>query len=372
MLLKFLQKINVELQQKGHVVFESTYCSENLVIIKNEFKNFDYVSFRDIKFRNLILNDTHRFFKTYSENVIFDFIEFVPNFLELVSNYSSILYQKVDYLILSYSQLNIQKYNLNQLQYLSPQIDLYLKLKKIQYLDENFILNIDDQGENLINYKNQLSSILNDFISKEIHEKNLKNIKDLLVLISGEVGKPLNINSLAKKLSLTQPTVDKFIQLLVYFGILFKINPLEINFGKRIIKSPKVYFSDTGLACCMLKLNNAKKLISSNHFEALHENFIISLLVKNLMLQGKYDKNKLFYWKESNGHEIKFGIKNPTSFDIFAFSSATNLSKKELGELDYFDEISEGKVLSKSLIYSGFKFETKENLKIIPWTNLID
>jgi uncharacterized protein len=372
MLLKFLEKIKFEIHEEGYLIFQSTFSIETTNYLKQNFSDFEYVSFQDNKTKNFIQNDPHRFFKTYSENIIFDFIEFIPDFMELVLNYSMIHYQKVNYLILSYSKSDLKNLKLKKTNYLSQQVDLSLKLKTFQYSLENLILNLNDNGNNLIDYNIQIKTIVDNFISKKIQEKNKNSIKELLILCANAIGKPINVNELAKKLKLTQPTVAKLIDLLVDFAVLIKLNPLELDFGKRTIKSPKIYFSDTGLAAFLLKIYTPKTLNTSEYFDLLFDNFIITLLIKNQMLESKFEINKLFYWKNSNGHEVKFGIKNPTSYDIFEFISSPIWNKKHSSELEYFDEISEGKVLSKSIIYSGYKFESKENLKLIPWTSLIE
>lgn len=373
MFSKFINKLKNELQNHTVILVEGVYFKERKSILKENFPTFEYVSFSDDSFQKLILNDPLRFFKVYTSNVLFDNIELIPDFLELFQTYFFGLYHGTQTILVSNAQLE-ETNNLKKITYLSPQLIYDTNFSNFQSNLENCILNVNHELKSNINYEAQINFIFSKLIARDVHQSKLNTFKEILILCASEIDKPLNVNSLAKKIQLTQPTVQKCLDLFEKYGLLIFLPNLNESFGKRTIKSSKLYFSDTGLACYLLKIKDSKTLVLSNQFNELFSNFIFTLLYKKLALEDKKTNNKLkklFYWRESNGHEIKLLSKNPTSFDIYEFTSHHLISRKDKKELDFFDEISDGKVLSKTIIYAGYKTEKKENEIILPWTNLI-
>ncbi len=363
-----ISSIKSEFRNTSILCIEGLYFEEKSHLIRVIFPDYEYLSFENEHLRKIITEDPFRFFNIYNSKVIFDAIELVPNFLKLIETYAISIYQSENYILIS-NQIfdkNLKADYIKHFKLTYPQISDFAKSRnKFSDLEDNIINDLTGLFPNFSHKKN-LNFIFENLIFNQIHAKNQEQIVSLLQLCAENSDKTLNLNKFAKTLNVSQPTILKWLNLFKTYGLISLLNPLEVEFGKRIMRSPKIYFAETSLLCHLLKIKSKKELISSEFFLAIFNNYIF---ISYLKLHESRSED-FYFWKESNGHEVKFLIKNPTSYDIFEFTTTHEYKKSLRKELDFFDVISEGKVLTKTLIYSGFKLETKDNLHLVPWKSL--
>lgn len=147
---------------------------------------------------------------------------------------------------------------------------------------------------------------INTYLERDVRQ--IKNIPDLnlfkkfLSLCAGRIGQEVNYSSLGNDCGLDDKTIKAWLSVLEASYIIFLLQPYYKNFGKRLIKSPKLYFVDTGLACTLLRIKSATELLDSAMRGPLIENFIISDLLKqqyNLELLPS-----IYFWRDLSGNEI--------------------------------------------------------------------
>lgn len=353
------------LQHPAVSLFASFGVGKTL-FVKRYFSDYQYVSLRNEQAKQLLLDDPFRFFSVYGSKTIIDDAEQVEQFSELLFQYSISIYQSGSYLILS--SLKPQTSETNQI----PLLELLpLSIAELK-LEQEFGFQLE---ESIL--RGGYPQTTSFFRSKSFQEQFKRQFKlivsvqdeqlpwELLRACAAYIDRSLNVNELAKNLKLTQPTVNAWLNYFERLGLIYLLKAYPQNFKKRTIKHAKLYFFDTGLASFLLGLKEKKNLLLSPYFKALTHNFYLMELLKKNALEPR--KKDFFYWRESNGHEIHLLIQHPTSVDAYQFTSSHEFQGKMQKELDFFDEISDGIVLSKNIVYSGFKNQTAKNANLLSW-----
>lgn len=150
------------------------------------------------------------------------------------------------------------------------------------------------------------SSYVATYLQRDI--RDLRQVADemtfyaFLTSVASRGGQVLNYANLSKDLGISAPTVKQWISLLVSSGIIFLLEPFHSNIRKRLVKSPKVYFLDTGLCSYLTRWSDAQTLEAGNMNGAILETFVVSEIIKSYYNAG--DSPRLSFFRDSNGREI--------------------------------------------------------------------
>jgi predicted AAA+ superfamily ATPase len=136
--------------------------------------------------------------------------------------------------------------------------------------------------------------------------RDLSTFRRFLAILASRCGQILNKTDIAAPLGVTVPTITEWLGILEVTGQIIIVPPFYENFGKRLIKSPKIYFADSGLACHMLGLNSEKELASSPFRGAIFEGFVASEIVKLEINAGK--ERAIYYFRDQQGLEVDFVV----------------------------------------------------------------
>lgn len=146
-------------------------------------------------------------------------------------------------------------------------------------------------------------SYIRTYLERDVRQ--LTNVVDLytfqkfLKLCASRIGQLLNYTDLADNCGISVPTVHKWLSILEASYIIFLLRPHWNNFNKRITKTPKIYFYDTGIACSLLEIESEKSLAMSSMYGSLFECLIIADLYKQYFNQGRL--GSLYFWRDKNG-----------------------------------------------------------------------
>ena len=149
-------------------------------------------------------------------------------------------------------------------------------------------------------------SYIQTYIERDV--RLLKNIGDLdafirfVQLCAGRIGQLLNYTSLANDAGISPNTARAWLSILEASYIVYRLRPWHRNFNKRLIKAPKLYFYDTGVACSLLGIREASQVSTHYLKGALFENFVINEFVKGYFHRG--ERRFPFFWRDKHGHEI--------------------------------------------------------------------
>lgn len=218
--------------------------------------------------------------------------------------------------------------------------------------------------------ENFYGSYMQTYIERDI--RYLINVKDegkFLKFISctaARTGQEVNIDDISKDVGIDRKTADQWLSVLVSSGLVFLLNPYSGNTVKRIVKRPKLYFMDTGLACYLSMWNNPHALEISSMGGSMFETFVISEIIKGYVNAGIDVRSRLFYYRDNNGREIDLMIlENGKIYPVEIKKSADpgKGALKNFGVLDSLpEEIAEGAVICMSPMV----IPLDEKNKIIP------
>ncbi len=204
--------------------------------------------------------------------------------------------------------------------------------------------------------------------------RTVKNILDLprfqtfLILCAGRIGQVLNYASLASDVGVDEKTVKSWIGILETTFVAFRLMPYHRNLGKRVVKSPKLYFYDTGLACNLLGIRSKGELLTHYLRGSLFENLVI---VDMLKTSNAYEGERQFYfWRDSNGHEVDLLTEQGGSIHAVEIKSSETMNASLLKGLRYFEELATENLSSISLVYAGSESQTRRSIQVIPWFDL--
>jgi uncharacterized protein len=356
--------------------------SGKTTLLKHILPDYRYVSLENPDNRNFAIDDPNGFLKTYNQFVIFDEVQRVPELFSYIQT-------KVDedkimgQYILSGSQNFLLLSQISQT--LAGRVAVlkllpfsYAELKNANLLSENIAINIF-KGTYPATYDRQLKSdefypsYLETYIQRDV--RNMLDIKDLrsfqtfVKLCAGRIGQPLNLSSLANDCGISSPTAKAWLSILESSFIIFTLSPYYQNFSKRLIKSPKLYFYDTGLACHLLNMTEAQQVETYYQRGSLFENAIISELLKNRLNQAK--NQTLYFWQDSNKNEVDLLEEIGQKINLFEMKYSMTITKEHLKNLQLFRNISqiEGE---NYLIYAGDTPQIRSEGKVESWKKITE
>ncbi|MGA8493195.1 MAG: ATP-binding protein [Terriglobales bacterium] len=159
------------------------------------------------------------------------------------------------------------------------------------------------------------ASYLQTYLERDV--RAITNVRDLvtfrrfLSLLASRHGQVLNKTDLAAPLAVSVPTIGDWLSILEVTGQIILVPPYFENFGKRLIKSPKIYWEDSGLACYLLGVTSSAELERSPFLGALFEGFVAAEILKSQANQGI--RKELYYFRDQQGLEVDFLVPRPNS-----------------------------------------------------------
>jgi len=215
-------------------------------------------------------------------------------------------------------------------------------------------------------------SYIRTYVERDVRQvKNIENtalFTKFLRLCAGRVGQQVNVAALSNECGIDVRTVQSWLSVLESTYVIKLLSPFHRNFNKRITKSPKLYFIDSGLACSLLGIRTTNELLVSHFKGALVENFIIMELLKNGLNKGL--QQSLYYWRENNGVEVDVILDSGPTFIPIEIKSAQTFSKDFLSNLKKFKSYSD--VLKGILLYDGeMEFTTEDGFEVQNWKTFL-
>ena len=216
-------------------------------------------------------------------------------------------------------------------------------------------------------------SYINTYAERDVRQ--LKNISSLslfvklLRLCAGRTGQILNLTSLSNDCGIDQKTVAAWLSILQSSYIIYLLRPYYGNFNKRIIKAPKLYFFDTGVACSLLRITDVKQIFSHTAKGPLFENMIISELLKERFNKGAADN--LYYWRDKTGHEVDILLDKAGKLTVMELKAGATLNEDFFKGIEYFSSLNTNPP-EKILVYGGKEIQKRSSgISVKPWDKAV-
>jgi predicted AAA+ superfamily ATPase len=342
-------------------------------LLRHAFPRFHYVNFEQPDQRLMFAEDPLGFLRSKGPQIIFDEVQNVPDVFSYVQALSDERGTPGQY-ILSGSQSFLLNQRISQslagrvyvahllpltLGELPVQEDLYTTIFKGFYPRLHAID---------IHPSHFYPSYVQTYIERDV--RMLKAIEDLnafarfLRLCAGRVGQLLNLTSLAGDAGISVNTAKAWLSVLEASYIIFLLQPWHRSLNKRLIKAPKLYFYDTGLASYLLLIQNPEMVQTHYLYGGLFENMIISDIVKQYYNAGR--QPNVFFWRESNGTEIDCIVEKETEVLAMEIKGGLTYTSDFIKNLKRFPD--EG--IRKMVIYGGNEDVRLGNISLHGWRKI--
>ena len=353
--------------------------SGKTVLCRMTFPELPYVNLEDPQQRQFASEDPVGFLSNYDNGLILDEIQHVPELLSYIQVDVDEKRKNSLYLLTGSNQFQIKdkfpqslagrNYLLHLLPFSSSEILQQLN-DAWEFVFKGGFPRIYDQDMEPGDF---LGSYINNYIHRDMQQilqvRNLRQFEKFLGLCAGRSGQILNINSLANDASIDRSTVQAWLSVMEASSLIYFLRPYHKNFNKRIIKSPKLYFTDTGLASYLLGIQNLNQLKQHPLSGALFETMIISEFLKLRLNMGK--RPALYYHRDNTGNEIDLIIENEGIVSAIEIKSSMTMNSSYFKNLIHWQKISKQSSENCYVIYSGNEKQKWGHGTFIPWNKIV-
>lgn len=353
--------------------------SGKTTLVRTTFPKHSYFNLEDIRVREQIEVDPKGFLESYPAGIILDEVQKYPELLSYIQVIIDEDFKPSRFVITGSENLLLSE---KVSQSLAGRVAIFELLPlSVEELSNAKLLeeNIDTQMLNgfyprVYDMSLKPSDIYPDYVTTYIERDvrqiknigNLTNFQRFLGLAAGRVGQLLNLSSLANDVGVDYKTVGSWISILESTYIAFRLTPFYENFGKRIIKSPKLYFYDTGLLCYLLGIDSAQELKTHYSVGNIFENLVIADIQKQLT--NLKASSKTYFWRDRAGNEIDLIIKNGQNLYPLEIKLGGSFSLSYLNDLNKWFEFT-GNPEVGQIIYTGEKTKVRD-IQLFNWREL--
>ncbi len=354
--------------------------SGKTTLAKNFFQDHTYVNLENPELRSLALEDPKTFLLRYPIPVIFDEIQNVP---ELLSWIQVAVDENPDmtgvYILTGSHQLQLREAITQSLAGRTALLTLfpfalneldeeYTRKERESLIFNGFMPRLHDKNIRPRRlYRDYFQTYVERDVRKLMAIENQQAFEHFLKLLAGRIGHEVNYSSLAGQIGISAPQIKKWLSLLEASFIIFKLPPFFNNFGKRLTKSPKIYFVEVGLACYLLSIENPAQLERDPAFGGLFENMVIAEAYKSRINVG-LDPG-LYFYRDRYQNEVDLLYPSGSSFIPIEIKSSRIYRSEFLKGIRYFQKLSDPSQPGM-LIYDGELEIEKEEAAIKNFRNV--
>jgi hypothetical protein len=197
---------------------------------------------------------------------------------------------------------------------------------------------------------------------------NLSQFSLFLRLCAGRAGQIINLSALSAEAGVSVNTCKAWLSVLEASYIVFRLQPHYRNYNKRLVKSPKLYFNDTGLVCHLLGIERPAQLATHYALGALFENFVVAECYKQRLARGK--QAGLYFWKDSKGIEVDLLVEDGDDLRAYEIKAGRTVNPSFFQNLIYWKKLG-GRATKSTIIYGGDLTTTTPSAELMSWNDLI-
>lgn len=359
---KIQQELAKLAQEYKVVTITGPRQSGKTTLARMQFPDYNYVNLEEPETRQLAERDAKEFLKRYSTPIIIDEIQRLPMLLSYIQVECDKSGAKGQY-ILTGSHQPALKAEVAQslagrtaiLQLLPLSIEELteagIQLDRDEYLFKGFMPQLYEENIDITRfYRNYYMTYVERDARQLVNIRNFSSFEVFIKLLAGRVGQLVNLNSLAGDVGVSSSTLGEWLSILEASYIVFRLPPYFENFGKRLIKTPKLYFTEVGLAAYLLDLENPGMVTRDPLMGNLFENMVIVEALK-----ARYNAGKdagLYFFRDSNGLEIDLLQSANRKLYPMEIKAARTYNSDFAVNIRKFEKLND-KTAGGSVIYSG-------------------
>jgi|688.fasta_scaffold44791_6 predicted AAA+ superfamily ATPase len=215
-------------------------------------------------------------------------------------------------------------------------------------------------------------SYMRTYVERDVRDikqiSSLSDFQKFMRLCAGRIGQLLNLTALANDAGLSLPTVKSWLSILEASYVIFLLQPFHINYNKRIVKMPKLYFYDTALACSLLRITNSEDVYDHYLKGGLFESMIISDMMKRRFHHGL--PPNVYFWRDKTGHEIDCLLEEGATLTPLEIKSSATITSEMFDGLARWSSMTNSALENGVLIYGGHEKQKRKYGQVLSWQNL--
>lgn len=354
--------------------------SGKTTLLKHLFDLLPYYSLENLDVRNLAINDPVAFLKNAERGMILDEVQNVP---QLLSYIQGIVDEDRDKrFILSGSSQFSMLHNVSQS--LAGRVAIFELLPlSLAELTNDRIANVSldrllykgfypavwtSEVPATMMYQNYVRTYLERDVRTLLGVKDLDLFQKFLRLCATRVGSVFVASQLAGEVGTSANTIKSWLSILQASYIVILLQPFYENTRKRLTKSPKLYFNDTGLAAYLLEIDSPEQLRRDKMRGLLFENLIVAEALKSRLNRGK--DNNLCFYRDSHNNEVDLILREQGLLKLIEIKSAETYHSDFEKGIKCFDKDFSSKVKDRAIIYAGELENRAGDIKLLNYKNL--
>jgi predicted AAA+ superfamily ATPase len=349
-------------------------------LAKKFLVGYEYSNLEDPSVRDFAKEDPKAYLNQFKSRVIIDEIQRVP---ELLSYIQVIVdSEKINgrFILTGSHQLQLQESIAQSLAGRTAILKLLpLSINELNQADINFnnfedyclkgfLPRVHDQSVRPTTlYSNYYQTYIERDVKLLVNIKDLSLFEKLIKLMAGRAGQLIDYNSLSSAVGVDAKTIKGWLSILEASFILFKLPPFYENFGKRVIKSPKYYFTDVGLLCFLLGIENKDQVRRDPLVGNIFENLVVIECLKEQYNKGKI--SNLYFFRDTNGNEVDIVFQDGRELVPIEIKSSSTFNTKFLKGINKFQSLTD-RSGNGVLIYSGDLTPESEKYSVINFQDI--
>ncbi|MFA6183739.1 MAG: ATP-binding protein [Parcubacteria group bacterium] len=350
-------------------------------IAKNILKNYPYYSLEDLDEREFATSDPRGFLERFKNGGIIDEIQKVPELISYLQSFLDNKKNKSPIILTGSAQLTLLS---NISQTLSGRVAIiellplaYVEIKKMSVapksLEKLFHTGLYPKlYKEKINPNDWYYDYVKTYLERDVRDilkvHNLGTFQKFLKMCASRAGQILNFSSLANDCGISHSTAESWFNILEATYIVIRIQPHHQNFSKRLIKSPKLYFYDTGLLCFLLGISSADDLKTHSFRGAIMENWVANEIVKSKC--NAHKPNGIYFWRDNKGIEIDFVMEQGTKLYPIEVKSGKTINTDYFKNILYWSKLAGNKAKNGAVVYAGNENQTRTDFEIYGWKSI--
>ena len=245
----------------------------------------------------------------------------------------------------------------------------YQKDSYADYLYKGFYPRIYDQK---LDPARWYASYINTYLERDVRQilnvGDLHSFQTFFKLCAGRIGQLINLSAMSNEIGVSYQTVKRWLSVLEASYIIFMLPPYYRNFNKRVVKSPRLYFYDPGLAVNILGLKSTDQVKTNYMKGELFESLVLSEIRKNVLITGS--EPSMYFWRDSNGNEIDCIIETGSEPIAIEIKAAMTLNQHLFKGLMKWKALTNLKQDNLYLVYGGDENQDRSEVRIRSWKHI--
>lgn len=353
--------------------------SGKTTLAKTVFKDKPYVSLENPDEREFALNDPKRFLARFAQGAILDEVQRCPQLLSWLQGMVDERGIMGDFVLTGSAQLDLVAGITQSLAGRVGRVELLplsvSELRHAQRLPASLSQALWQGGypalyDRPVSPQDWFPNYIATYVERDVRQllsvRDLGQFQTFVRMCAARTGQLLNLATLGADCGISAVTARQWLTVLETSYIVTLLRPHHRNFGKRLVKTPKLYFLDAGLAAWLMGIRDAQTLETHAARGALFETWVVSELYKQRLNAGQ--PLDLYFWRDSSGNEVDVLMETATGLQALEIKSGSTFASDWTNGLRKWQKLAQGEALTPALVYGGDHSHAREDLQVWSWS----